>query len=943
VRRALQSLNREKVILQPMKFSLLFLVLSVGVAYSDVIDVSALVDCEAGNDGDTLTATMLGTATKGTIGSGGSWAVTGSNMKVETSAEQNTLADFRIGSTVYSDADDTRGFICLDKASSNYAGYSFSPSISASFSIGFWWKPGYTNGQSVTIDHIIAGTANGNWAALQSLNGSCWMHVGNPTNNGSSISITLNQWYWVTMKFISSAACSLKVYNTSGTLVGTSTANQTASAGNWTYFRFGRTDNHGGSTGGTLEFDDIVFGFSSATFPLGPGSAGSRSTGPYWVSTTGTATWANARGTTALSGTACASISTMNANATAGDTVYIRAGTTAAGTGQINLVNDGSSGAPIIIEAYQSEVFTINNRTSAQGPAIDLTNRDYITFRKIRTNDCQESVEISGCTNIRFENCRFVNHKNTQTGWPVAVTINNNSQFNVFKDTEIGTCGYASGGGTDDAGGCVNIGTRFSETDASRFNWFSNCTLYRGGHDVVSDYAAFNFFDGCFFYNDEWYRSQPFGDRAFISEDDSGASASTHGNTTFRDCLFQRSGDPPDGDGVAIMSLRTKRNRVIRCVFVDGSNAGVNVTGVDATDNRIAHCVFVRNGVNTPQTDSGQKGGVNFFDSGGDPSGNAVKNCIFRDNFDNITYEGVSNTQTLANNWLHATGDPLFVDWSTGDLDPDNRTAHDFHLQDTSRAIDNGGWLTTAKSTSSGTSLVVADSLWFTDGDGVAPGDRIQIQGSSTVLTVTSVNYSTNTLTISPSTSWTSGNGVGFVYSDSAPDQGAFEADSVPLMNGLAFEAENGHVEPPFAVASGKVSQSTQTNGPTQGGRVRWRVTIPATGAYRVSLNVAAPNAGADSMFIDFDEEPVSPTAINDVIPLTSGVEARYVNWRGTGTTSSPEFVPKTWTLTAGVHTLYLRGREANALIDSVTIESFSSGNARIQTLNVTNLNISGP
>jgi hypothetical protein len=64
-------------------------------------------------------------------------------------------------------------------------------------------------------------------------------------------------------------------------------------------------------------------------------------------------------------------------------------------------------------------VFTIDNRTNAQGPAIDLTGRDYVTFRKIRTNNCQESVEISGCTNIRFEDCHFVAHKNTQTGWPV--------------------------------------------------------------------------------------------------------------------------------------------------------------------------------------------------------------------------------------------------------------------------------------------------------------------------------------------------------------------------------------------------------------------------------------------------------------------------------------------------------------------------------------------
>ncbi|MBE3142814.1 MAG: PKD domain-containing protein, partial [Planctomycetes bacterium] len=44
----------------------------------------------------------------------------------------------------------------------------------------------------------------------------------------------------------------------------------------------------------------------------------------YWVSPNGAATWANAKSKTPLSGTACCSMSTANANASAGDTVYLR-------------------------------------------------------------------------------------------------------------------------------------------------------------------------------------------------------------------------------------------------------------------------------------------------------------------------------------------------------------------------------------------------------------------------------------------------------------------------------------------------------------------------------------------------------------------------------------------------------------------------------------------
>ena len=85
-------------------------------------------------------------------------------------------------------------------------------------------------------------------------------------------------------------------------------------------------------------------------------------------------------------------------------------------------------------------------------------------------------------------------------------------------------------------------------------------------------------------------------------------------------------------------------------------------------------------------------------------------------------------------------------------------------------------------------------------------------------------------------------------------------------------------------------------------------------------MNLNAPNIAADSLFIDFDQEPTTPTTIWDVQALTSGIETRSVSWRGTGAFDAPQFNPKVWNLSAGEHTLCIRGREAGMQVDAITI-----------------------
>src|SRR5262249_22500872 len=63
-------------------------------------------------------------------------------------------------------------------------------------------------------------------------------------------------------------------------------------------------------------------------------------------------------------------------------------------------------------------------------------------------------------------------------------------------------------------------------------------------------------------------------------------------------------------------------------------------------------------------------------------------------------------------------------------------------------------------------------------------------------------------------------------------------------------------------------------------------------------------------------------TSIWDINPTTVGFESRFVSWRGSGNTTSNQFVPKVFNLTQGPHQLIVRGREPGTLLQSITVIS---------------------
>jgi hypothetical protein len=144
---------------------------------------------------------------------------------------------------------------------------------------------------------------------------------------------------------------------------------------------------------------------------------------------------------------------------------------------------------------------------------------------------------------------------------------------------------------------------------------------------------------------------------------------------------------------------------------------------------------------------------------------------------------------------------------------------------------------------------------------------------------------------------------------------------------GLTFAANTGILTTPFTIGStvvsgvtnSYISQAVQTTSVTNGGSATFAFTIATAGDYVIQALVNAPNSGANSFYVNVDSQPQDPIMIWDVT-LTSGFEQRLISWRGNGTDTADQFVPKVFTLTAGMHQLIIIGREANTQLSSLSI-----------------------
>jgi len=209
----------------------------------------------------------------------------------------------------------------------------------------------------------------------------------------------------------------------------------------------------------------------------------------------------------------------------------------------------------------------------------------------------------------------------------------------------------------------------------------------------------------------------------------------------------------------------------------------------NATGNRIYNNTIFNSGYNIyPSYDNGfEDTAISIQHSAN--TGNVFKNNLYYLNYQ--LYTGQTSGNTFANEFNgDVSGNPLFVNASgIPPGDKTDSTLPDLNLQSGSPAINTGGALTTVAvaDTGSGTSLMVSDGRYFQDGtyapSGTVQADWIAVGTVSNVVQISSINYSTNTITLANSISRNDNDPVwlykksdgALVLYGSAPDAGAYE------------------------------------------------------------------------------------------------------------------------------------------------------------------------
>jgi hypothetical protein len=227
----------------------------------------------------------------------------------------------------------------------------------------------------------------------------------------------------------------------------------------------------------------------------------------YWVSPTGAASWANAASATPLSGTNCASLTTLRGGTVAaGDTVYFRGGGYAYNDGATPIVpsTSGTSVAKITYTAYTGETPVITNINAGTGfYSVYLDGRDWIVIRGLWFTEFPRHIWIqngSDCNEIASNRVWRTTASPAGTvprGIQVtsggAASTNNWIHGNVIHGLYSSPC--------DEGGDGIMLGDTGSNFN-SDYNTVEYNTIYNIGHACTENFTAHNVFRGNFAHNE---------------------------------------------------------------------------------------------------------------------------------------------------------------------------------------------------------------------------------------------------------------------------------------------------------------------------------------------------------------------------------------------------------------------------------------------------------
>ena len=272
--------------------------------------------------------------------------------------------------------------------------------------------------------------------------------------------------------------------------------------------------NHAYAASGTYSVTLTIWSGSASTstnkaINVGSGAA-------YWVSPTGTATYAASYSTTALSGTACCSLATANANAKAGDTVYLRGGSYSfAGVDAVAPVNSGTGPTNrITFAAYPGEKPVCTNTSlGTDCMALDISGNSYILVTGITFIDFwrlgmiyngAHHIEVSYCDfhgttgeNIG-EGFQMIEENANWTGYVSHLWIHNNIFHTAHESTQT-----ACNEGDD----LVRVGEPYGTGSTQQLNHHitvENNVLYAAGHVLYDSYGQYCVTKNNIFHNEPW-------------------------------------------------------------------------------------------------------------------------------------------------------------------------------------------------------------------------------------------------------------------------------------------------------------------------------------------------------------------------------------------------------------------------------------------------------
>ena len=477
-------------------------------------------------------------------------------------------------------------------------------------------------------------------------------------------------------------------------------------------------------------------------------------------------------------------INKANQSLVPGDVVYLRKGSYQE---TIKPLNSGSSEKYITYASYGSENVTITNVTYG----INLSNKSYIMIDGINvdgenigdSSNVTTWVLIEGGSNNVIKNSDFIRCR----GWG-GISIKSNGHHNKILNNTMKYCGsYAR-----DNGDMIEI-------VSGNYNIIEGNTASYGGHNILRVDGHHNVIRNNDFSN-PWERIA-----TIHKYKGDGSWNLIEGN--------RMHGASPANDNPIPPSIKLlgEYHIVRKNLIYDNVSYAIQISPKidmpDAHHYKIYNNVFYNNGgeaikiwhnSDNSNTTSTQYINNIFYQNGG---AQEIKyqvigldyNKFFKNNFlRSSTGQNIVFTKDYGLRGIQWYNNNLSNNFSGNiEVQPDfiNAGSRNFHLKETSNLIDAGAFLTKVKSSNgTGTSFVVEDAGFFMDGWGIIEGDQIQLENQTVSLNIVRINYSLNSITVDRNISWTKGQGVGLVYSGSAPDLGAYEVDGGNSSGSYALE-----------------------------------------------------------------------------------------------------------------------------------------------------------